>query len=36
MSNQNPKAAVIMGSDSDLPIVRKTIEVLRNLGLNMK
>lgn len=33
MSDQNPKAAVIMGSDSDLPIVRKTIEVLKKFGV---
>jgi 5-(carboxyamino)imidazole ribonucleotide mutase len=33
MNNQNPKAAVIMGSDSDLPIVRKTIEVLKKFGV---
>lgn len=26
---EKPKAAVIMGSDSDLPVVRKTIEVLK-------
>ena len=33
MNNQNPKAAVIMGSDSDLPIVRKTIEVLKKFDI---
>lgn len=33
MNNQNPKAAVIMGSDSDLPIVRKTIEILKKFDV---
>ncbi|MDF2890142.1 MAG: purE [Clostridia bacterium] len=33
MSNQKPKAAVIMGSDSDLPIVRKTIEILKKFDV---
>lgn len=36
MSNKNPKAAVIMGSDSDLPIVRKTIEVLKKFGVEVE
>lgn len=27
------KVGIIMGSDSDLPIVRKTTEMLRNLGI---
>lgn len=29
MSFEKPKVAVIMGSDSDLPVVRKAIEVLK-------
>lgn len=29
MSFDNPKVAVIMGSDSDLPVVRKAVEVLK-------
>lgn len=29
MSNKKPKVAVIMGSDSDLPVVRKAVEVLK-------
>jgi len=29
MSIEKPKVAVIMGSDSDLPVVRKAIEVLK-------
>ena len=27
------KVAIIMGSDSDLPVVRKTVEVLRDFGV---
>lgn len=34
MNNQNPKAAVIMGSDSDLPVVRKAIETLKKFGVD--
>lgn len=33
MNEKAPKAAIIMGSDSDLPIVRKTIEVLKKFGV---
>ena len=29
VSSDKPKAAVIMGSDSDLPVVKKAIEVLK-------
>lgn len=29
MEIKNPKVAVIMGSDSDLPVVKKTIEILK-------
>lgn len=29
VSFEKPKVAVIMGSDSDLPVVRKTVEVLK-------
>lgn len=36
MSNQNPKVAIIMGSDSDLPVVRKTIEVLKKFGVEIE
>jgi 5-(carboxyamino)imidazole ribonucleotide mutase len=32
MSNK-PKAAIIMGSDSDLPIVRKAVEVLKKFDV---
>lgn len=28
-----PKAAVIMGSDSDLPVVKKAVEVLKSFGV---
>lgn len=30
---ENKKVAVIMGSDSDLPIVQKTIDVLKSFGV---
>lgn len=33
MENRSPKVAVIMGSDSDLPIVRKSIEILKKFGV---
>ena len=39
MEKQNfdgPKAAVIMGSDSDLPIVRKAIEVLKKFNVDFE
>ena len=29
MSFEKPKVAVVMGSDSDLPVVRKTIDILK-------
>lgn len=33
MTTQIPKAAVIMGSDSDLLVVRKTVELLKKFGV---
>jgi 5-(carboxyamino)imidazole ribonucleotide mutase len=36
MSNQNPKAAVIMGSDSDLTVVRKAVEVLKKFEVEFE
>lgn len=34
MSEKRPKVAVIMGSDSDLPIVKKAILVLKNFDVD--
>ena len=34
MNEKRPKVAVIMGSDSDLPIVRKTINVLKRFNVD--
>ncbi|MDF2840170.1 MAG: 5-(carboxyamino)imidazole ribonucleotide mutase [Clostridia bacterium] len=36
MNNKAPKVAVIMGSDSDLPIVRKAIEVLKKFDVEFE
>lgn len=36
MSQIRPKAAVIMGSDSDLPVVRKSIEVLKSFDVEFE
>lgn len=36
VSLDKPKAAVIMGSDSDLPVVRKTIEVLKTFEVDFE
>lgn len=36
MELQKPKAAVIMGSDSDLPIVRKAVEVLKKFDVEFE
>lgn len=36
MSVQKPKAAVIMGSDSDLNVVRKAIEVLKKFDVEFE
>lgn len=33
MSNTQPFAAVLMGSDSDLPVMQATLDVLKNLGI---
>ena len=33
MTQVSPKVAVIMGSDSDLPVVRKAIDTLKALGI---
>lgn len=33
VSANKPKAAVIMGSDSDLPVVRKAVDVLKTFGV---
>lgn len=32
--NQTPKAAVIMGSDSDFPVVKKCIDMLKKFGIH--
>lgn len=34
MESKSPRVAVIMGSDSDLPIVKKSIEVLKKFGVS--
>ena len=31
--NKNPKAAVIMGSDSDFPVVKKCVAMLKKFGI---
>lgn len=36
MDNKKPKVAVIMGSDSDLPIVRKTVEILKSFEVEFE
>ena len=36
MDEKRPKVAVIMGSDSDLPIVRKTINVLKRFNVDFE
>ena len=36
MSEKRPKVAVIMGSDSDLPIVKKAINVLKNFDVDFE
>lgn len=36
MNEKRPKVAVIMGSDSDLPIVRKTINVLKRFNVDFE
>lgn len=36
MNSRKPKAAVIMGSDSDLPIVRKAVEVLKKFDVEFE
>ena len=36
MDEKKPKVAVIMGSDSDLPIVRKTINVLKQFNVDFE
>lgn len=36
MNNHNPKVAVMMGSDSDLPVVRKAIEVLKKFEIEFE
>lgn len=33
MNSKSPKVAVIMGSDSDLPIVRKAVDILKEFGV---
>ncbi len=33
MESKSPKVAVIMGSDSDLPVVRKAVDVLKKFGV---
>jgi 5-(carboxyamino)imidazole ribonucleotide mutase len=36
MSKQKPFVAVLMGSDSDLPVMQVTLEVLKNLELDFE
>lgn len=36
MDSKQPKVAVIMGSDSDLPVVKKTVEVLKKFGVDFE
>ena len=36
MNEKRPKVAVIMGSDSDLPVVRKTISVLKRFKVDFE
>lgn len=36
VSLKKPKVAVIMGSDSDLPVVRKSVEVLKNFEVEFE
>ena len=33
MSNQQPFVAVLMGSDSDLPVMQSTVDVLQSFGI---
>lgn len=33
MESKSPRVAVVMGSDSDLPVVRKAIDVLKKFGV---
>jgi len=34
MSNENPAVGIIMGSDSDFPVMEKATEILDQLGVN--
>ena len=36
MNEKKPKVAVIMGSDSDLPVIRKTIDVLKRFKVDFE
>lgn len=36
MDEKKPKVAIIMGSDSDLPVVRKAIDVLKSFGVEFE
>ncbi|MDD2504065.1 MAG: 5-(carboxyamino)imidazole ribonucleotide mutase [Clostridiaceae bacterium] len=36
VSFEKPKVAVVMGSDSDLPVVRKAVEVLKNFEVDFE
>lgn len=36
MAVKNPKVAVVMGSDSDLPVVKKAIDVLKKFGVEFE
>jgi 5-(carboxyamino)imidazole ribonucleotide mutase len=36
MSEMKPKAAVIMGSDSDLPVVKKTVNILKQFDVDFE
>ncbi len=36
MAEKKPKVAVVMGSDSDLPVVKKAIDVLKKFGVEFE
>ncbi|MBA57550.1 MAG: 5-(carboxyamino)imidazole ribonucleotide mutase [Gammaproteobacteria bacterium] len=36
MTNENPTVGIIMGSDSDFPIMEKATEILDQLGINFE
>lgn len=36
MSNKNPLIAIVMGSDSDLPIMNKAVEIIKEFGVQFE